>query len=240
MSKKFTILAVALGLLLLGTSWVVCQEEGLAEIGEGIEIAVKAEVEVEVDGEQETQASGETEGQVPPISEANVIFGFEDELPSWEIPDWCFEKDDYVAESIAVSKKFANEGNSSLEVMTSFPGGKWTAIYVEVQEYFDFTLYETISADVYLPADASFGLKAKFILTVGQDWSWIEGSRQTKLIPGEWTTITVNVAAGSNDWRRTQVTEEFRSDVRKLGLRVESNMRPVYDGPIYIDNVRLQ
>jgi len=169
-----------------------------------------------------------------------VLFGFEKEIPSWEIPDWCFEKEDYVAESIAISKKYANEGVSSLEVMTDYSGGRWTAIYVEVQEYFDWTPYESVSADIYVPEDASFGLKAKFIVTVGEDWTWIESSRQTKLIPGEWTTVSVSVAPGSNDWRRTQVDDEFRTDVRKLGIRVESNMRPVYSGPIYIDNVRLK
>jgi len=28
--------------------------------------------------------------------------------------------------------------------------------------------------------------------------------------------------------------------VRKLGIRIESNMRPVYSGPIYIDNIRVE
>ena len=91
-----------------------------------------------------------------------------------------------------------------------------------------------------MPEDASFGLRAKLILTVGEDWQWTEMSRLVKLEPGEWTTVSASLAAGSSDWRRTQVTEEFRSDIRKLGIRIESNMRPVYSGPIYIDNVRLE
>ena len=168
-----------------------------------------------------------------------VIFGFEEDVPSWEIPDWCFEKEEYVVESMAISAKFAKEGNFSLEIMANFPGKKWTAVYAEVQQFFDWTSYKAISADIYLPVDAPFGLQARFILTVGEDWKWTEMSRLAKLVPGEWTTISADLRPGSTDWRRTEVTDEFRSDVRKLGMRLESDMKPVYSGPIYIDNVRL-
>jgi len=177
--------------------------------------------------------------QEKPVSTGKVVFGFEEEIPSWEIPEWCFEKEEYVAESIAVSKKFAKEGKSCLEIMSKFPGGKWTAVYVEVQQYFDWTPNKTLSVDIYLPTDAPFGLQARFILTVGENWTWTEMSRLVKLMPGEWTTLTANLVPGSTDWRRTQVSDEFRADVRKLGIRIESNMRPAYTGPIYIDNLRL-
>ncbi|MBU4346172.1 MAG: hypothetical protein KKH29_02460 [Candidatus Omnitrophica bacterium] len=174
------------------------------------------------------------------LCQEKVIFGFEESTPVWEVPDWCYEKDDYVAEGIVASKKFAKEGESSLEITADFPGARWTAAYVEAQEYFDWTPYKSISVDAFLPEDAPFGLTAKIILTVGEDWKWTEMARSGKLIPGEWTTITASLIPGSTDWRRTQVTEEFRADVRKLGVRIESNMRPVYKGAIYIDNVRLE
>ena len=172
--------------------------------------------------------------------EEKVIFGFEQDAPTWEIPDWCFEKEDYVGEIFDVSTRFAREGGSSLELISDFPGKKWTAVYVEVEESFDWTPYNTISADVFLPEDAPFGLRAKFILTVGRDYKWTEMSCLQRIIPGEWTTITASIIPGSTDWRRTQVTDEFRADVRKLGIRLESNMRPAYSGSIYIDNVRLE
>jgi hypothetical protein len=175
-----------------------------------------------------------------PAGTGKVWFGFEESMPSWEIPDWCYEKEEYVGESIAVSNKFAKEGRSSLELMANFPGGKWTATYVEVQQYFDWAAYKTISLDVYLPKEAPFGLQARLILTVGDKWVWIEMARLVKLVPGEWTNISASLVPGSTDWRRTQVTDEFRADVRKLGLRIESNMRPAYNGAIYIDNVRLE
>jgi len=169
-----------------------------------------------------------------------VWFSFEESVPSWEIPDWAKEKDEYVAESIAMSNKFAKDGKASLEVMTNFPGAKWTAAYVEIAQYFDWTPYKTLSADIYLPKEAPFGLQGRFILTVGENWTWTEMSRLVKLVPGEWTTVSASLIPGSIDWRRTQVTDEFRADVRKLGIRVESNMRPVYNGAVYIDNVTLE
>jgi tetratricopeptide (TPR) repeat protein len=171
---------------------------------------------------------------------SKTIFDFEKQIPYWQIPDWCFEKNDYVGKKVANSRQFANKGKSSLKVLADFPGKKWSAVYFEVQEYLDWTPYQDISADVYVPADAPSGLKAKIILTVGDNWKWIEMNRLVKLTPGEWTTITANLVPGSNDWRRTEVTDEFRSDVRKLGIRVESNMRPVYNGSIYVDNVRVE
>lgn len=169
-----------------------------------------------------------------------LIFSFEENMPSWEIPDWCFEKDDHVAESIAISTKFAKEGKSALEVMTNFPGGKWTGAYVEIQQFFDWTPYKAVLADVFLPKDAPFGLQGKIILTVGEDWVWTEMSRMIKLLPGEWTTVSASLIPGSTDWRRTQVSDAFRADVRKIGIRIESNLRPAYSGPVYIDNVRLE
>ncbi|MEA3328949.1 MAG: hypothetical protein U9Q08_04395 [Candidatus Omnitrophota bacterium] len=176
----------------------------------------------------------------PGFCEEKVLFGFEEDVPLWEIPDWCFEKDDYVGDSMAVSTEFAKEGKSSLKLTADFPGKRWTAAYMEVQEYFDWTPYERISVDIFMPQDAPLGLRAKFVLTVGEDWKWTEMARLKKLIPGEWTTITASIIPGSTDWRRTQVTDEFRADVRKLGIRLESNLRPIYNGSIYIDNMRLE
>ena len=75
---------------------------------------------------------------------------------------------------------------------------------------------------------------------MGEDYTWVEMARLVKLVPGEWTTISANLAPGSTDWRKQQVTDEFRAGVQKLGIRIESNMRPTYSGPVYIDNVRVE
>jgi len=169
-----------------------------------------------------------------------VLYDFETDLQGWEIPDWAFEQDDYVGESVSQSTDFASSGKGSMKVVANFKGGAWQGAIVEVMEYMDWTPFKTVSADFYIPADAPVGLKAKMILTVGDDWTWTEMSKSVKLEPGKWVTVTANLLPGSMDWKRTNPTDEFRADVRKLDLRVESNKKPAYNGTFYIDNVRVE
>ncbi|HPN73549.1 MAG TPA: hypothetical protein PKZ41_06080, partial [Candidatus Omnitrophota bacterium] len=75
--------------------------------------------------------------------------------------------------------------------------------------------------------------------TVGDNWQWVEMSRSYDLKPGEWVTVEADIAPGSIDWRRVEVGEAFRQDIRKIDIRVESNNKPAYSGPFYIDNVRV-
>jgi hypothetical protein len=172
-------------------------------------------------------------------AEDKVLFSYEKDTQGWEIPEWALEQEDHVAKSVEVSKDFAKNGASSLKVMANFPGKVWTSALVEDFEYFDWTPYKAISVDVYIPAEAPVGLRSKIILTVGENWKWTEMSRGVPLIPGQWVTVTANLSPGSEDWKKTVVDDNFRKDVRKLAVRVESNKQPVYNGPIYIDNVVL-
>jgi hypothetical protein len=59
------------------------------------------------------------------------------------------------------------------------------------------------------------------------------------LVPGKWTTVTAAIVPGSIDWRAAKILDKFRVDVRKLGIRIESN-KAAYSGPVYIDNARLE
>ncbi|MCQ9207198.1 MAG: hypothetical protein NG740_04905 [Omnitrophica bacterium] len=172
------------------------------------------------------------------FSDDRVLFGFEKDVEGWGIPDWAYEQDVYVGEGITSSTDVAKEGKSSMRLDTVFPGKKWAGAVVEIMEYFDWTPYSGISCDVYLPGDAPKGLKAKIILTVGDSWKWTEMSRAYKLTPGEWTSISANFKPGSEDWKRTRPTDEFRADVRKIAIRIETSNK-AYKGPVYIDNVVL-
>ncbi len=169
----------------------------------------------------------------------DVLFSFEGGTEGWEIPDWAYEKPDHVQEAINISEEFASNGANSLEVEAVFPGGRWAGAIVETMQYFDWSEYNKLACDIYLPADAPLGLKAKFILTVGDNWQWVEMSRSYDLKPGEWVTVEADIAPGSIDWRRVEVGEAFRQDIRKIDIRVESNNKPAYSGPFYIDNVRV-
>src|SRR3989344_6750950 len=108
------------------------------------------------------------------MAEEKVLFSFEKDTQGWEIPEWALELQDHVAKSIEASKDFAKVGQGSLKVVTNFPGKIWAAALVEDFEYFDWTPYKEISCDVYLPKEAPNGLKAKFIITVGENWKFIE------------------------------------------------------------------
>ncbi len=190
-------------------------------------------------GKPSKEAGSEAVPSTKPITEERVFYNFETDLHGWEVPVWAKSKTDYVATEAVLSSDAASHGNSSMKVMTDFPGDIWSAGLVEIQHYLDISPYRVISADIYLPADAPVGLKAKLILTVGSNWKFVEMNRSVLLIPGEWTTITASIEPGSYDWKRVVPNEEFAKDVRKIAIRIVSNRKPKYSGPIYIDNVRV-
>ncbi len=174
-----------------------------------------------------------------PITQERTLYDFErGNLSGWEIPQWARAQRDYVAINAEVSDEAASSGEHSMKVSADFPGGLWTAALVEIQQYLDLSAYRVIRADVYLPEDAPMGLNVSLILTVGEDWRFVEMNRSFPLIPGEWVTITANIEPGSYDWKRIVPDEKFAQDVRKIAVRVESNNRPAYTGDLFIDNVR--
>jgi len=175
---------------------------------------------------------------IEPSGNFKTFYDFEDSKNGWEIPVWTMDKPDHVATSLRQTKVNASSGSSSLELCVNFPGGRWTAALVEIAHYLDLGIYDAISADIYLPPECPGRLKTKMILTVGEDWRFIEMSRSVYLKPGKWTRMVANISEGSRDWRRTIVDDEFKTDIRKMAIRIESDKRPVYSGPIYIDNIR--
>ncbi len=170
---------------------------------------------------------------------ALTIFDFEGNLQEWIIPDWAKESTDHVGKILSTSAEVASHGTGSLQLLADFPGERWTGAYVEVLMHVtDWSKFGSLSVDAYLPPSAPAGLEARLILTIGEQWVWTEMNRPIPLVPGQWTTVTVNLKPGSLDWKFFP-DEQFRKDIRKVGIRVESNKRPVYSGPIYFDNIRL-
>jgi len=175
----------------------------------------------------------------PCMAAEKVLFSFERDTEGWEIPEWALEKQDHVARSIETSKDVAKDGKASLKLMADFPGKLWTGAVVEASEAFDLTPYDALSFDVYLPKEAPEGLKGKMILTIGENWKFVEMSRSVPLVPGQWTTVSASLKPGTTDWAKITVDDNFRKDVKKIDIRVESNKKPEYKGPIYIDNVKV-
>ena len=163
-----------------------------------------------------------------------------EDTEGWKIPDWEWEKEEFVAEDIKISKKYATDGKKSLELKADFPGGKWTAALIEVMGYFNWIDFGKISCDIYLPKKAPEGLKAKIVLSIEENCESVEMSRGYSLKPGKWVTVTADLKPGSTDWRGGMLTtNEFRMRVRKMAVRIESNYKPLYKGSIYVDNIRL-
>lgn len=169
-----------------------------------------------------------------------TLYDFEKDPQGWEIPDWALEKTDHVGKQISISEFYASQGKRSLEVDSEFTGGpSWEGSYVEsVIDITDWSAFRYLSVDILLPKGAPRGLRARIILTVGEEWKWTEMNRTVSLTPEEWVVIKVDLTSASTNWRR-YITDEFRSDVRKLGIRIESNGRIAYKGPVYIDNIKL-
>lgn len=169
-----------------------------------------------------------------------TLFTFEKDPQGWDIPDWAAAKQDHVARSLSVSEFNASEGRYALELSADFSGlPGWQGAYIErIADVTDWTPFSFISVDIFIPGNAPRGLRAKFILTVGDGWKWTEMNRSIPLTPGEWTVVKVDLTPESMAWRRF-IDDSFRADVKKIGIRVESNGKVQYHGPIYIDNVKL-
>lgn len=178
--------------------------------------------------------------QEPALPEGLVMFDFEEGLAEWVIPEWAMESTDYVGKELLASKDFASNGEGAAQLLVDFPGqGKWTGGYVEIEMHVvDWTPFSELAADVYLPYNVPSGLKGRLILTVGDKWEWTEMNRPVALKPDQWTTVKANLKPGSMDWKFFP-DENFRKDIRKVGIRLESDRAPAYKGPVFIDNIRL-
>lgn len=169
-----------------------------------------------------------------------TLYSFEKDPQGWDIPDWAVSKKDHVARSLSISEFHASSGKYALQVDVDFSGlPGWSGAYVErVIDVTDWSPFNSVSADILLPAGAPRGLRGKIILTVGEGWTWTEMNRSIPLTPGEWTVVKADLTPESMAWRRF-IDDGFRADVKKMGIRVESNGKISYRGPIYIDNVKL-
>jgi hypothetical protein len=170
-----------------------------------------------------------------------VLFDFEKDLQGWRIPDWAFEKKDNASLSVMPATDKVAQGKGSLKLAADFPPKMWSGAYVEIErqpgEFMDFTGFDTVQAGVYLAPDAPKKLKAELIMTVGDDWSWTEMRKAVDLIPGQWNVVSADIGDKSVTWK-IPMTDDVRSDVRKLGVRIQSNYI-TYKGMVHIDDVRL-
>lgn len=176
---------------------------------------------------------------LPVLLNETVLYDFESGREGWGIPSWAMEEADYRQTAIDISQDIASGGSKSLRMDIDLPPGTWSAALAEIEHFLDLTDQGAMAIDVYVPPVAPRGLRAKLILTVGEDWKFVEMSRSVRLVPGEWVGILASLEPDSIDWKWTRVDDTFKSDIRKISLRIEYEGRQGYAGPVYIDSFRV-
>jgi len=171
-----------------------------------------------------------------------MIYNCERYIQNWDIPDWSGAKDDYVSPILSIDKNFLKDGDPGLKLTVAFDGEKWSAGMIETIGRFDLTLYKAITCRIYLPRSAPKGINARITITVGDDYTWMEMKRPVALSPGRYTKVKAGLRYGNNKWKTTtgvvRMTDWMKEDVRKVGIRVESNIVE-YKGPVYITDIHL-
>lgn len=181
----------------------------------------------------------------------DIVFDFEKSTGQWDIPDWVYGNNDYVASEVKIAPGQGRQGRNALEMIFDFPGNRWAAALVEVEKDMDLTGYSVISAHIYVPREAPTGfLKARFIITAGAGWHFIQMRYPVSIVPGRWSKIEaslpeneegVSAWSGSGD-RRLHL---HLDTVRKIAVRLEYDSAPPhvtgpeYKGSFFIDEVRI-
>ena len=78
----------------------------------------------------------------------SVLFDFEYDSESWEIPDWAMDKSDYIATGLNHVTGLGSTGKGSLEIQTDFPGSFWSGAIIELAQYISFEGFEKISGSL--------------------------------------------------------------------------------------------
>jgi hypothetical protein len=181
-----------------------------------------------------------------------IVFDFEESTQDWMIPDWAYDQGDHVAKEVSISPDYAVEGVNSLAVKCEFPGDLWRAALIEWKQNLDLTGYNTISADIYLPEGAPKNIiKGRIVLTVGDGWLFTAMKEPVFLVPGKWNHISARLeteATSITDWKGRDERRLYKhiDKIRKIAIRIEYDAVPPhimgkeYNGPIYIDNFRIE
>ena len=181
--------------------------------------------------------------------EEDILYTFDESIEGWKVPDWAFEQRDYVAGKTLLSGETMKSGPGALEVVCDFPGNRWAAALVEIEKDMDLSGYSSISADIFIPKSAPKGFfKARFIMTVGIGWHFIEMREPVDLIPGKWVTLQADIEKEElliSDWKGRGEKRLFKhaDKVKKIAVRIEYDASPPhtiggrYNGPVFIDNV---
>ncbi|MBK8023930.1 MAG: discoidin domain-containing protein [Chloroflexi bacterium] len=156
------------------------------------------------------------------IADETLLHSFEADVEGWQLADYWAG-----GTGLAVSDAGASEGEGSLAISASMPGGTWqeSGAFVQPSASQDWTAVDQLAMDVYLPEGATDFIGQIFVKT-GADWTWAN-TPDTPLMPGVWTTLTADLPSMGD-----------MADVREYGIKAGTSVT-AFDGDILVDNVRL-
>jgi hypothetical protein len=161
-----------------------------------------------------------THTAVPGGGSGSVLYGWE---TAGSGDGWQVGWDGVVADPVQSTRQ-AHQGTGSLRLPVSFGGGKWqdggAVVFLTAPANWS-ALGTSLSAWVYLPADAPANKIVASIYAQHPDWDWHESPWVT-LLPGQWTEIS---------WPSASLT-----NVAALGVQVGGNY-VYYDGSVYVDQL---
>jgi len=139
----------------------------------------------------------------------------------------------------AMSADFKTEGRNSLRIHTSLPGLAGACVKLPAGKR-DWTRFTHLLLSVYTPEEAPE--KSQVIVYLKDaELNYYQHVRKNFLRHGEWTHLRIDLTARSSTWTFKGHYKPWdgycRQDVLELGVKFISQQK--YEGPLYLDGVRL-
>jgi hypothetical protein len=153
-------------------------------------------------------------------TEVTQLYSFEPDTEGWVLADFWI-----AVTTIEHSSEMANDGEGSLALTGSFNGTEWQegGAFVDVPEGTDWSAYNLLTVDVYVPEGATNFVMQIFTKT-GDEWTWAN-TPDIALVAGQWNNISVDLT-----------TLGDLTDVRQVGIKIGTSST-AFEGTFYIDNI---
>ncbi len=157
------------------------------------------------------------------VSGTSLLHSFEAGIEGWRLADyWAGGR------GVDVSTTAASDGTQALALSAVLPGDSWQeagAFVTQPGSGVDWSTYQQLAVDVYLPAGADDFIGQIFV-KAGPDWTWAN-TPDTPLTAGGWTTLIADLSQMGD-----------LAVVREFGVKVGTSVT-AFDDALLIDNVRL-
>lgn len=165
-------------------------------------------------------------------TETNLVIDFEDGTTGGWQRGWGEGFDG--ENEPAVSDDLAAAGNTySLRIDTAYGGEGWEEAAIRMYSAEALGSFEKLSFDVYVPSS----FEGTFVLATAMNGEWRElGTTNHDIAAAEKTTIN------GQDYAIISETAAIPADAiqKELVIKLAKNSLVNYEGPIYVDNIRLQ